>query len=175
MRWRGAYRTLPGMMLPELAKQLIDMLAARSQTVTVAESCTGGGVGYALTSVSGSSACFHQGFITYSDAAKTRLLNVDPLILAQFGAVSEQTVKAMAAGAAHAAGSDYAIAVSGVAGPGGGSKDKPVGTVWIAWHDVLGEEIAKQYVFDGDREAVRQSAIQAAIEGLLSLIQKNTV
>lgn len=163
------------MMSPDLAKQVVNLLNAQSQTVTVAESCTGGGIAYALTSVPGASGCFQQGFITYSDTAKAGMLGVDPLILARDGAVSENAVRAMAAGAIHATGADFSVSVSGVAGPEGGSAEKPVGTVWIAWHDVLGDELAERFQFTGDREAVRKAAVHAALSGLLALAKKSTV
>jgi nicotinamide-nucleotide amidase len=143
------------------------VLSARQITVVTAESCTGGGLGFCLTSIAGSSAWYERGFTTYSNAAKEELLNVNPDTLEQFGAVSEQTACEMAEGALVNSHADVSIAITGIAGPDGGSKDKPVGTVWIAY---AGKNLAtKAYVdiFPGDREAVRLSVIQRALEKLI--------
>lgn len=138
--------------------------------MTTAESCTGGWVSQVITSVAGSSAWFDAGYVTYSNEAKQRMLNVSAATLAIHGAVSEAVVKEMARGAMLAANADCAIAVSGIAGPGGGSKEKPVGTVWCAW--VTKEEtLARMFRFEGSREAVRQQSVVAAINGLLALLE----
>lgn len=156
--------------LSALAAQLGLALARRGWRVTTAESCTGGWVAQAITSVAGSSAWFDAGYVTYSNEAKQRMLGVQAATLAAHGAVSEAVVKEMARGAQLAANADCAIAVSGIAGPGGGSEGKPVGTVWCAWvtYEVT---LARRFQFEGAREAVRQQSVVAAIDGLLALLE----
>jgi len=119
-----------GVSLPE---ELIKLLIARKQRIAVAESCTGGLIASQLTSIAGSSKVFEGGFVTYSNAMKQAVLDVKTQTLEAHGSVSEEVVREMAAGALRVSGADYTAAVSGVAGPGGGTADKPVGTVWIAW------------------------------------------
>lgn len=116
-----------------LAQSVLDLLRERGQTLTTAESCTGGLIASMLTQIPGSSEAFHAGFVTYANDIKQQVLGVSESDLATHGAVSEEVVRGMALGALERAGADYAIAVSGIAGPGGGSEDKPVGTVWLAW------------------------------------------
>ena len=116
-----------------LAQTVVQLLAARGQSITTAESCTGGMIASQITQVAGASRVFKAGFVTYSNDMKSRMIGVDPVALEQHGAVSEPVVRAMAAGALEVSGADYAIAVSGIAGPDGGSPEKPVGTVWIAY------------------------------------------
>jgi nicotinamide-nucleotide amidase len=134
--------------------------------VTAAESCTGGGVAHAITEVAGSSGYFETGYVTYSNAAKTRQLDVPQATLAAHGAVSREVVNAMVAGACRDSGASLAVAISGVAGPGGGSEDKPVGTVWLAWGDIHAQEAVCRH-FEGDRHAVREQALRAALVGLI--------
>lgn len=134
--------------------------------MATAESCTGGLVAAAVTEVAGSSEWFERAFITYSNRAKIEMLGVSASTLAQHGAVSEATVREMAAGAVARSGADIAVAISGVAGPSGGSADKPVGTVWFAWASGSGVDVQCE-CFAGDRAAVRQRAAQVALEGLL--------
>lgn len=155
-----------------LAEQLGQRLRVRGAKVTTAESCTGGGIAYALTAVPGSSLWFDCGFVTYSNEAKSRLLGVPEAILRAYGAVSGEVVGAMASGAARAASADFAVAVSGIAGPDGGSTTKPVGTVWFAWYHAAGLSTECRH-FAGDRTAVREQAITVALQGLL--MQLNTV
>ena len=155
----------------QLSRQLGVALQARGWRVTTAESCTGGGVASAITDIAGSSEWFEYGFVTYANRAKESLLGVMSAALQQHGAVSEPVVEQMAEGALRAAGADLAVAVSGVAGPGGGSADKPVGTVWFAWAD-SGETTTALHRIDGDREQVRQQAVIIALQGLLA---KSTV
>ncbi|MCW8106952.1 nicotinamide-nucleotide amidohydrolase family protein [Alteromonas ponticola] len=138
------------------------LLKARAWHISCAESCTGGGLAYYFTSVAGSSEWFRQSWVTYSNEAKQRLLGVTSQTLNQFGAVSEQTVKEMAAGCAQNAQAHVGIAVSGIAGPGGGSVEKPVGTVWFGFW-IAGETIQLHRVFSGDRNAVRNQAIAFCI------------
>jgi nicotinamide-nucleotide amidase len=135
--------------------------------VTAAESCTGGGIASAITGVAGSSAYFTTGYVTYANAAKTRLLGVPEGVLAEHGAVSEAVVKAMVQGACRESGASLGVAVSGVAGPDGGSAEKPVGTVWLAWGDA-GEQQAECFNFPGDRQAVREQAVRQALAGLVA-------
>jgi nicotinamide-nucleotide amidase len=149
-----------------LAAQLGERLSARNAKVTTAESCTGGGIACAITAVPGSSQWFDCGFVTYSNEAKHRLLKVPEEVLQAHGAVSGEVVSAMAKGAAHAASADFAVAVSGIAGPGGGSEEKPVGTVWLAWYYPEGV-VVECHHFPGDRGAVRDRAVLVALRGLL--------
>jgi nicotinamide-nucleotide amidase len=148
-----------------LASALLDECRARRRTVTVAESCTGGLIGGMLTAVAGSSDCFPGGWITYSNALKTSEVGVAPGVIARHGAVSAETVAAMAAGACARSGATLGIAVSGIAGPGGAVEGKPVGTVWIAVHDAsTGETRARRFEFPGPRDIVRDRSAKAALQ-----------
>lgn len=150
----------------DLAAVLIDALRERTLTLATAESCTGGMVGARVTAIAGSSDVYLGGVVSYANDAKASLLGVPPDVIERHGAVSEETARAMAAGIAGRLGADVAVAVTGVAGPGGGSEDKPVGTVWLAWK--VGAVIeARRVGFPGDRGQVRSRATQAAILGLL--------
>jgi nicotinamide-nucleotide amidase len=151
------------------AAQLGQCLSDRGAKVTAAESCTGGGVARAITSVPGSSRWFDCSFVTYSNEAKQRLLGVGADLLSQHGAVSQEVVCAMAEGAAAAAAAEFAVAVSGIAGPGGGSAEKPVGTVWLAWRHP-GGLISECLHLPGGREDVRELAVVAALKGLLKTL-----
>ncbi|MFP3518159.1 CinA family protein [Pseudomonas sp. SIMBA_077] len=152
--------------LSQLAAELGRQLQALNAQVTTAESCTGGGIAEAITRIAGSSAWFEAGFVTYSNQQKTRQLNVPQSLFAQVGAVSLEVVEAMVRGAQVQSGARFAVAVSGVAGPGGGSAEKPVGTVCLAWG--AGDEItAERRHFSGDRDDVRRQTIIAALEGLI--------
>ncbi|CAM4216650.1 nicotinamide-nucleotide amidase [Pseudoalteromonas byunsanensis] len=153
-----------------LAAQLGAILTDKRLTITTAESCTGGGISYALTDTSGSSAYVDRCFVTYSNEAKHALLGVNEQTLNSTGAVSEQTVQEMAIGAAKQANADIAISVSGIAGPNGGSDDKPVGLVWFAIN-VRGKVSTYKQVFSGDRSYVRLQAIAFALKNTVSLIQ----
>jgi nicotinamide-nucleotide amidase len=155
--------------LQNLALRLGRALVVRRARVATAESCTGGWVAKALTDIPGSSQWFESGIVAYSDAAKDALLGVPSDLVARYGAVSEPVVRAMAEGARAQLGVDLAIAVSGVAGPDGGSADKPVGTVWLAWATPR-DTTAERRVFAGDREAVRRQSVALAIDGLLELV-----
>ncbi|WP_019271762.1 CinA family protein [Neisseria lactamica] len=145
-------------------------LTKNRQTVSCAESCTGGMLAAAFTSVAGSSQWFEQSFVTYSNRAKEERLGVSPATLLEYGAVSRQTVREMARGAKAAARADYAVGISGIAGPGGGSESKPVGTVWFGFAFPGGscEEMRR---FDGNRESVRAQAVAFALERLAGLIE----
>lgn len=151
-----------------LSARLGEHLRRFNAHVTTAESCTGGGIAEAITRIPGSSAWFEAGYVTYSNAQKTRQLAVPDGLFAQAGAVSQEVVEAMVRGAQVASGARFAVAVSGVAGPDGGSPAKPVGTVWLAWGD--GKHVASERRhFDGDRDSVRRQTVIAALEGLLQL------
>ena len=154
--------------IDELAGRLGASLALHGWRAATAESCTGGGIAEAITRIPGSSAWFEQGFVTYSDVAKQRQLGVSEYTLGEHGAVSAATVDAMVTGALTHSGADVAVAVSGVAGPDGGSPSKPVGTVWLAWAR-RGRAPRTQCVhIDGDRATVRAEAVRLALEGLIA-------
>jgi len=148
------------------AQALADSLAQQRLLLTTAESCTGGGIAETLTGIAGASAWFDRGFVTYSNEAKLSMLGVLQSTLDRFGAVSEATALEMARGAISHSGAHVSVAVTGIAGPDGGTPGKPVGTVWIAWGQKLGYAEARRFQFDGDRNAVRQQAILEAILGL---------
>ncbi len=156
--------------LQTLAGRVGEALAAAGDTLATAESCTGGWIAKALTDVAGSSAWFGWGVVTYSNEAKQSLLGVPAELLETHGAVSQAVVEAMARGALARSGADRAVAVSGIAGPDGGSPDKPVGTVWFAWsrRTADGDSVrSAMSVFDGDRAAVRRASVRVALEGVL--------
>jgi len=147
--------------------RLAEILQQRGWTVTAAESCTGGAVAMNLTELAGSSAWFNGSFVTYSNELKEKMLGVSPETLLAFGAVSEQVVDEMSEGARLKAGADLSVAISGIAGPGGGSKDKPVGTVCFGVA-VDGEPaVTETHVFSGDRHQVREQAVDHALAMLL--------
>ncbi|MCW6031984.1 MULTISPECIES: nicotinamide-nucleotide amidase [unclassified Pantoea] len=153
--------------LQQLSRRIGEQLKKRQATVTAAESCTGGWIAKVFTDISGSSAWFERGFVTYSNEAKQQMVGVQDTTLQQHGAVSEQTVREMATGAAKAAAAEYAIAVSGIAGPDGGTPDKPVGTVWFAIVGPEGRVLAQRQIFAGDRDAVRRQSVVWALQTLL--------
>jgi nicotinamide-nucleotide amidase len=155
--------------ISHLAAQLGRHLQAAGAQVSTAESCTGGGIAEAITRIPGSSAWFEAGYVTYSNAQKSRQLDVPGELFARVGAVSREVVEAMVRGAQAHSGARYAVAVSGVAGPDGGSAEKPVGTVWLAWGDgELLYSLCKH--FPGDRGEVRRQTVEAALAGLLRLL-----
>lgn len=149
-----------------LAEKLGNALHQQGAKVTAAESCTGGGVAHAITAVAGSSSWFEYGFVTYANTAKHILLGVSNKLLISEGAVSEAVVRQMVEGAARVGNADYAVAISGIAGPGGGTDEKPVGTVWFAWYSPNGVK-TKKYLLSGDRAAVREQAIKISLQELL--------
>ncbi len=153
----------------ELVQQIAERLNAQQRRLSSAESCTGGLISKSCTDLAGSSDWFDRGFVTYSNAAKNDMLGVSMSLIEAYGAVSEPVAVAMVQGAIERSLADYAIAVTGVAGPGGGSEEKPVGTVWIA---VAGPQqySAQRYQFDGDREAVREATLRQALQDLLTLL-----
>ncbi len=153
-------------LLSQLAAELGRLLQTLKAQVTTAESCTGGGIAEAITRIAGSSAWFEAGFVTYSNQQKTKQLDVPQPLFDEVGAVSREVVQAMVRGAQTQSGARFAVAVSGVAGPGGGSQEKPVGTVWLAWG--VGNEVsAERRHFAGDRDEVRRQTVIAALEGLI--------
>ena len=152
--------------IPQLVEQLATQLLERGRRVATAESCTGGLIAKTLTDLAGSSDWFDRGFVTYSNAAKMESLGVHSDTLDAEGAVSREVAMQMAEGARIAAGSEIAIAVTGIAGPDGGTLDKPVGTVWFAWSQA-GRSEAELHRFDGDRDAVRRQSVACALQGLI--------
>ncbi len=156
--------------LYEVSGKVGDALKAKALVMAAAESCTGGWIGQAVTMVPGSSKWFDRGFVTYTNEAKQEMLGVSAETLGKFGAVSEQTVREMAAGALKASHAQISVAVSGVAGPDGGTPKKPVGTVCIAWCKAGAEPVARTHRFQGDRDSVRRQTVIAALEGVLVLV-----
>jgi nicotinamide-nucleotide amidase len=156
--------------LYEIAGRVGDALKANRLAMTAAESCTGGWIGQAVTMVPGSSKWFERGFVTYTNDAKQEVLGVSAETLNRSGAVSEPTVREMAAGALKASRAQVAVSVSGIAGPDGGTPKKPVGTVCIAWCREGEAPIAKTFRFAGDRDTVRRQSVIAALEGLIELV-----
>ncbi|MEQ5072264.1 nicotinamide-nucleotide amidase, partial [Providencia rettgeri] len=160
--------------LMQLSEQVGQALKARGATVTTAESCTGGWVAKTLTDIAGSSAWFERGFVTYSNEAKSQMIGVSEATLLDHGAVSEPVVVEMAIGALRAARAEYAISVSGIAGPDGGSAEKPVGTVWFGVASASGQGVTQRECFAGDREAVRRQATAYALNLLWQQLLQNT-
>lgn len=154
----------------EAARRLLAQLEARGLTLATAESCTGGLIAAALTAIPGSSAVVGMGWVTYSNAAKTALLGVPPAMLAEHGAVSEPVARAMAEGALARSGAQLAVSCTGIAGPGGGSADKPVGLVFLAAASSGAPTVVLRRVFPGDRAAVRAATVADA----LALLQRST-
>ncbi len=155
-----------------LATQVGAALKSHGMMLATAESCTGGGVASALTEIAGSSAWFERGFVTYSNQAKVDMLGVSTDTLARFGAVSEVTVREMVAGALRNSQAQVALAVSGIAGPGGGTVDKPVGTVWFAWGIKGKAHVARLHLLAGNRAEIRVQAVRIALLGALELLDK---
>jgi len=156
--------------LQALAEDVGARLRAARQMLVTAESCTGGWIAKTVTDIAGSSDWFDCGLAAYSYEAKQALLSVNPHTLETHGAVSRETVIEMVSGALVHSGAGVAVAVTGIAGPGGGTADKPVGTVWLAWKRRGGYPRAELFQFDGDREAVRRKTVAAALRGLASLV-----
>ncbi len=159
--------------LTALAAELGALLKARGWRVATAESCTGGLVAGAITAIAGSSDWFEYGFVAYADAAKTALLDVPEQLLRDNGAVSEPTAQAMAEGALAKGGADIALAVTGVAGPGGGTPAKPVGTVCFAWVLRSGSATTGTHHFRADRAGVRRASVAAALEGAIARLRED--
>jgi nicotinamide-nucleotide amidase len=157
--------------LYKLVESVGAALAGRKLMLAIAESCTGGGVAEAVTRVAGSSQWFDRGFVTYSNLAKQEMLGVPSEILERCGAVSEETVNAMARGVLARSRADVAIAVSGIAGPTGGTEEKPVGTVCFAWCVGQGPPVALTEHLKGDRESIRRQSVELLLRGLLRVLQ----
>ena len=155
-----------------LAQRLGERLKARRAMLVTAESCTGGWAAQALTALAGSSNWFERGFVTYSNAAKEEMLGVRAETLAREGAVSEETAREMALGALSHSHAAVALAITGIAGPGGGSRDKPVGTVCFAWALKGARARSETRRFAGDREAVRRQSVERAFSGVLELLDE---
>lgn len=152
--------------LKKLAQEVGKRLGDRKVSLATAESCTGGWIAKVITDVPKSSSYFERGFVTYSDEAKISMLGVKQSTLAQHGAVSEQVVREMAEGACQWSRAQVSVSVSGIAGPDGGSAEKPIGTVWVGWRWPDGKVTAEHFLFEGDRESVRRQTVQAALECL---------
>lgn len=158
--------------MKKAAQALIERLSSGSMTVATAESCTGGMIGEVLTSVPGASGCYGFGFITYANEAKENLLGVSHQTLDSHGAVSPQTACEMAEGALRVSSADIAISVTGIAGPGGGSAQKPVGLVYIGIASAGTQTVAYKNNFGGDRDAVRRATVKRALELALEALEK---
>ena len=153
-----------------LVEQVAEQLLARDARLMTCESCTGGQIAAALTKKAGSSQWFEMGLVTYSNLSKQQLLGVNAATLQSVGAVSEQTVREMVQGALARYDVDYALSVSGIAGPGGGTAEKPVGTVFFAWAARDKACVAAHQLFSGDRHAIQSAAVDYALQGLLDYI-----
>ena len=158
----------PGLLVQ--TANLADILQKKGWLMATAESCTGGMIAAACTDLAGSSNWFERGFVSYSNEAKTELLGVDAALIARHGAVSEDVVRAMVRGAIECSHARVAVAVTGVAGPAGGSADKPVGTVWFGWATPAGV-VSEMRRFDGDRAAVRMATVRHALQRLVELLR----
>ncbi|MFY9260403.1 MAG: CinA family protein [Gallionella sp.] len=158
-----------------IPKRLGTLLSQHGMMLTTAESCTGGGVAQAITDIAGSSHWFERGFVTYTNLAKTEMLGVSPDTLAQQGAVSAATVREMVAGALKHSHAQIALAVSGIAGPGGGSLNKPVGTIWFAWGIQNEAILTRLHLIKGDRSSIRQQSVDIALQGVIHLLNQRTI
>ena len=158
----------------QLAAQVGAALKSHSMMLATAESCTGGGVATAVTEIAGSSGWFDRGFVTYSNQAKIDMLGVSTDTLVRFGAVSEATVREMVAGALRNSQAQVALAVSGIAGPGGGTVEKPVGTVWFAWGIKEGMSVVRLLQLAGNRSEIRTQAMCIALQGVIELLGSRT-
>jgi len=156
----------------QLVTHVASELREKQLKVCTAESCTGGLIAKSFTDLAGSSDWFERGFVTYSNLSKSEMIDVPESVIEKYGAVSEAVANAMASGALKHSAADVSVAVTGVAGPDGGSVEKPVGTVWIA---VASEKqlIAKKFLFDGERDAIRIATMRTAIEMLLQLLESS--
>lgn len=158
------------MNLDNLVNNLAAVLKAKKAMLATAESCTGGWVSQVITSIAGSSHWFDRGFVVYTNVAKREMLGVDTALLARFGAVSEQVARAMAEGALKHSRAGYVLAITGVAGPGGGTAEKPVGTVWFAWTGHGQQTQTRKCRFDGDRQSVRAQAVETSLAGMIDFV-----
>ncbi len=159
------------MSIDALLGKVAESLKRQGHKLAVAESCTGGALAAALTSKPGSSTWFERGFVVYSNASKTEMLGVSEESAVRHGSVSDGVVREMAAGALERSHASISVAVTGVAGPGGGTAEKPVGTVWLAWSVCDGETCSRKMLFEGDRAQIREQSIEAALNGILTLLE----
>jgi nicotinamide-nucleotide amidase len=157
-----------------LAAQIGGLLKSHGLMLATAASCTGGGVAQAITEVAGSSAWFERGFVTYSNLSKQQMLGVREETISRHGAVSEAVVREMAEGALRNSAAQMALAVSGIAGPGGGTPGKPVGTVWFAWGLRDGQILVRRLHLEGDRSEVRAQAVRIALQGVAELLEQRS-
>jgi nicotinamide-nucleotide amidase len=153
-----------------LIREVVHALKRQGLMLVTAESCTGGWVAQVITSVAGSSEWFERGFVAYTNLAKREMLGVSTTILSRYGAVSEQTARAMAEGALTHSHAQVALAITGIAGPSGGTPEKPVGTVCFAWAAKKRDTLSRKHVFTGDRESVRRQSVAMALQGLLEYL-----
>lgn len=159
-----------------LSEALVSELIEAGRSISIAESCTGGWIAKALTDTSGSSQCFAYGVVSYSNGAKESMLGVNPASLIRHGAVSAQVVREMAEGVLNLSGADYAVAVSGIAGPDGGTEEKPVGTVWLGWavrNNNKPTIETEKHLIKGDRDAVRARSVILAMQGVRERLRQN--
>lgn len=163
---------MPEKKLTLIVEQLAESLIKDNKKLTVAESCTGGWIAKVLTDLAGSAVWFERGFVTYSNQAKHEMLGVAEATLESYGAVSRETVAEMAIGALKNSHADFSLSVSGIAGPSGGSADKPVGLVWFAWATKNGVISSEQKNFSGDRDEVRKQAVIFALIRLINLLDE---
>ena len=165
-----AYSNMANNQYEALLRQLAGQLTQQGKMLATAESCTGGGIAYAITAIPGSSAWFERGFVTYSNLAKQEQLGVAHELLLRCGAVSEPVAAAMATGALRHSQADFSVAVTGIAGPDGGTEEKPPGTVCFGWAQRAAEARTTRIVFDGNRHQVRELSILTALQGLVDLV-----
>jgi nicotinamide-nucleotide amidase len=151
-------------------KRIIDLLTEKAQTIVTAESCTGGMIASALTDVPGASAAVYGGYVTYANTAKSRMIHVQARLIRDYGAVSNQVARAMADGARNTARADYAVAVTGIAGPDGGSEKKPVGLVYIAVSSELATVVIEHRFGDIGRDEIRKASVRAALDLILQVL-----
>ena len=151
-------------------REVLDILARDGKTIVTAESCTGGMIAAALTDIPGASQAFYGGYVVYANEAKARLIGVQPRLIRDYGAVSNQVARAMADGARNTAHADFAVAVTGIAGPDGGSEKKPVGLVYVAVSSELGTVVIEHKFGDLGRDAIRRASVQAALDLVLQVL-----
>lgn len=157
----------------QICQELATALQSKNATMATAESCTGGLIAASCTDLSGSSAWFERGFVSYANAAKAEMLSVPASLIEKYGAVSEEVAKAMALGALARSRAQFSVAVTGIAGPTGGSDAKPVGTVWLAWAQIEPAQcVAMRQVFPGDRQAIRLATTELALSQLLKMVDR---
>ena len=155
---------------PSVGKQIIDLLSQTNKTLATAESCTGGMIAAALTDIPGASAALYGGYVTYANAAKSKMIHVQSRLIRDYGAVSNQVARAMADGARNTARADFAVAATGIAGPDGGSDKKPVGLVYVAVSSDLATVVIEHRFGDIGRDAIRKATVEAALDLVLQVL-----